>query len=78
MGKYQSSGVFVWIFVYGAIRSGARAKEFETAIQWLADAGIVHKMSLIRKAILSPQSLRLRDYFVLLSRLDFFGMHHLD
>ena len=71
-GKNQSSGVFVWIFVYGVIQSGTRAKEFETAIQWLADAGIVHKVRLIRKAILSPQSLRLRDYFVLLSRLDFF------
>ena len=39
-------------FIYGAIRSGARAKEFETAIQWLADAGIVHKVSRIRKAAL--------------------------
>ena len=72
MGKYQSSGVFVWIFVYGAIRSGAPAKEFETAIQWLADAGIVHKVNRIRKAILSPQSLRLQYYFAQLSGLDFF------
>ena len=39
-------------FVYGAIRSGARAKEFETAIQWLADAGTIHKVSRIRKATL--------------------------
>ncbi|MCL1899836.1 MAG: ATP-binding protein [Promicromonosporaceae bacterium] len=28
-------------FVYGLIRSGARAKEFETAINWLRDAGMV-------------------------------------
>jgi predicted AAA+ superfamily ATPase len=37
-------------FIYGAIRSGARAKEFETAIQWLVDAGLVHKINRVRKA----------------------------
>ncbi|MBO7383549.1 MAG: ATP-binding protein [Fibrobacter sp.] len=37
-------------FIYGAIRSGARAKEFETAIQWLIDAGLVHKVNRVRKA----------------------------
>ncbi|PWJ71950.1 MULTISPECIES: ATP-binding protein [unclassified Fibrobacter] len=37
-------------FVYGAIRTGARAKEFESAIQWLLDAGIVYKVNRIRKA----------------------------
>lgn len=37
-------------FIYGAIRSGARAKEFETAIQWLVDAGLVHKVNRVRKA----------------------------
>lgn len=30
-------------FIYGAIREGARAKEFELAIQWLLDCGLVHK-----------------------------------
>lgn len=28
-------------FVYGAIRKGARGREYETAIQWLVDAGLV-------------------------------------
>lgn len=28
-------------FVYGAMRHGARAREYEVAIQWLVDAGIV-------------------------------------
>lgn len=37
-------------FVYGAIKSGARAKEFENAIQWLLDAGLVFKVSRIKKA----------------------------
>lgn len=32
-------------FVYAAIRSGARAKEYETAIKWLVDAGLVYKLT---------------------------------
>ena len=32
-------------FIYGLIREGARAKEYETAIMWLADCGLVHKIS---------------------------------
>lgn len=32
-------------FVYGVIRKGARAKDYETAIQWLLDAGLVYKVS---------------------------------
>ena len=30
-------------FIYGAVRKGARAKDFERAIQWLVDAGLVLK-----------------------------------
>lgn len=36
-------------FVYGAVREGSRAKDFEVAIRWLIDAGIVHKVSRVRK-----------------------------
>ena len=32
-------------FVYGLVREGARAKDFETAILWLSDCGLVHKIS---------------------------------
>lgn len=32
-------------FIYGAVRKGGRATEFEIAIQWLIDAGIVYKVS---------------------------------
>lgn len=39
-------------FIYGAIRKGARAAEFELAIQWLVDAGLVNKVSRINKASL--------------------------
>ena len=30
-------------FIYGVARPGGRAKDFETAIQWLIDAGLVYK-----------------------------------
>ncbi|MBP5157126.1 MAG: ATP-binding protein [Treponema sp.] len=36
-------------FVYGAIRKGARAAEYENAIQWLCDAGLVHKVHRVSK-----------------------------
>ena len=36
-------------FVYGLIREGARAKEFELAIQWLADCGLIMKSTRISK-----------------------------
>lgn len=34
-------------FIYGAMKKGARAKEFEVAIQWLTDAGLIHKVDRI-------------------------------
>lgn len=37
-------------FIYGVIKSGARASEFELAIQWLIDAGIIHKVNRIKEA----------------------------
>lgn len=30
-------------FIYGLVREGARAKDFETAIMWLGDCGLIHK-----------------------------------
>ena len=36
-------------FIYGAIRKGSRAKDFELAIQWLLDAGIIYKVNRIRE-----------------------------
>lgn len=32
-------------FIYGVIKSGARAREFELAIQWLQDAGLVIRVN---------------------------------
>lgn len=34
-------------FIYSLVRKGARAADFEIAIQWLVDAGIVYKVSRI-------------------------------
>ena len=31
-------------FIYGLVREGARAKDYETAIMWLCDCGLVHKI----------------------------------
>lgn len=39
-------------FVYGVIKKGARAAEYETAIQWLVDAGLVYKVPKVRKVAL--------------------------
>lgn len=36
-------------FIYGMVREGARAKDFELAIQWLLDCGLIHKSHRIRK-----------------------------
>lgn len=36
-------------FIYSAIKKGGRAKEFENAIQWLIDAGLVYKVLRISK-----------------------------
>ncbi len=36
-------------FIYGFIKKGGRAKEFEDAIQWLIDAGLIHKVNRIKK-----------------------------
>ena len=32
-------------FIYGLIREGARAKDYEMALMWLSDCGLVHKIS---------------------------------
>lgn len=36
-------------FIYGAVRKGARAKDFEIAIQWLCDAGLVYRVERVSK-----------------------------
>jgi uncharacterized protein len=36
-------------FVFQLVRTGARAREYEDAIQWLINAGLVHRIELISK-----------------------------
>ena len=38
-------------FIYVALRKGARANDFEIAIQWLVDSGLVHKVHRISKPV---------------------------
>ncbi len=44
-------------YIYGQVREGARAKDFELAIQWLLDCGLIHKVQRINKP-----SLQLKAY----------------
>lgn len=37
-------------FIYGLVREGSRAKDYETAIMWLSDCGLVHKISRVNGA----------------------------
>ena len=36
-------------FIYGLVREGARAREYEVAITWLMDVGLVYKVNRIKK-----------------------------
>jgi hypothetical protein len=36
-------------FIYGCIKGGARAREFEEAIEWLVSAGILNRVYNVSK-----------------------------
>jgi predicted AAA+ superfamily ATPase len=67
-------------FIYGLIKDGARAREYELALLWLLDCGLVHKVSRVNKPGLplkSYEDLRSFKLFMLdvgllacMSRLD--------
>lgn len=52
-------------FIYGAVRKGSRAKDFELAIQWLVDAGIVYKVNRIKEPKMPLKFYEERDAFKL-------------
>ena len=56
-------------YIYGQVREGARAKNFELAIQWLWDCGLIHKVHRVKKP-----SLPLKAYM----DLDAFKIYMLD
>jgi predicted AAA+ superfamily ATPase len=39
-------------FIYGIIKEGSRAKDYENALLWLIDCGLVHKVSRVSKSAL--------------------------
>lgn len=71
-------------FTYGNLKKGARAREFELAIEWLTNAGIIHKVNrcnkpgfpLIAYAVLSHFKLFLLDVGLLaaMGKLDIYTL----
>ncbi|OFX34251.1 MAG: ATPase [Bacteroidetes bacterium GWA2_32_17] len=43
-------------FIYGLIKTGSRAKEYETALLWIEDCGLVHKVYKISKPAIPLKS----------------------
>ena len=60
-------------FIYTAVKSGARARDFETAIQWLCDAGVVYKVTRVRSGEMPLRGFEDMDAFKLYT-LDI-GLH---
>ncbi|MCQ2206484.1 MAG: ATP-binding protein [Bacteroidaceae bacterium] len=52
-------------FIFGAMKKGARASEFEEAIQWLTDAGIVYKVNRVNAVQMPLKFYEDRDVFKL-------------
>lgn len=50
-------------YIYGQVREGARAKDFELAIQWLLDCGLIHKIQRIKKPNLPLKAYMEMDAF---------------
>ncbi len=52
-------------FIYGVLRQGARAKDYEVAIQWLIDAGIVYKVNRVTQPVMPLAMYEETDVFKL-------------
>jgi uncharacterized protein len=50
-------------FMYGHLRKGARAKDFQDALQWLAHAGLVYQVHKIEKPYIPLSSYGAHNYF---------------
>ena len=50
-------------YIYGQVRKGSRAKDFELAIQWLLDCGLIHKgrTSIIPLEVKAEENLRAKS-----------------
>lgn len=52
-------------FIYGHMRTGARAKDYEDALQWLLSAGMVYKVNKIEKPFIPLSAYASQNYFKL-------------
>jgi uncharacterized protein len=52
-------------FIYGIIKEGARAKDYELALSWLSDCGLVHKISRVTKPSIPLKAYEDRSAFKL-------------
>lgn len=52
-------------FIYGMMREGSRAKDYELAISWLADSGLVNKVCRISKPAIPLKAYEQRNSFKL-------------
>lgn len=50
-------------FIYGIIKEGARAREYEIALQWLFDSGLIHRVSAVTAACLPLKAYEERSAF---------------
>lgn len=54
-------------FIYGVVRDGARAREYEIALQWLQDAGLIYKVCNVKAPRLPLVSYKDRVAFKIFS-----------
>ncbi len=52
-------------FIYGAVKEGARAKDYELALSWLVDCGLVHKVCRVKKPSMPLMAYEDRNAFKL-------------
>jgi predicted AAA+ superfamily ATPase len=52
-------------FIYGIIKEGARAKDYELALSWLTDCGLVHKICRVTKPAIPLKGYEDRSAFKL-------------
>ncbi|MDE5850049.1 MAG: AAA family ATPase [Muribaculaceae bacterium] len=52
-------------FIFGALKKGARASEYEQAIQWLVNAGLIYKVCRVSKAAMPLKFYEEKDTFKL-------------
>lgn len=50
-------------FIYGIIKEGARAREYEIALQWLFDSGLIHRVGAVTAACLPLKAYEDRSAF---------------